>query len=84
MTRDPIYDVMKELSKEKFDADRERFLQEAEKNDDGGWTKHTRYHWTRKVSGKVLDYWPSRKKWHYNGKTSRSLRALKDLIGGAQ
>lgn len=69
--RDPIWDAMKQHSKEKFAADRKRFLEQAEKDDDGGWTKHTQYHWSRTVDGDRLDYWPSRKKFQYRGKVQR-------------
>ena len=41
MTRDPIYDALKEHSKAKFDADRARFASQAEAADDGGWHKHS-------------------------------------------
>ena len=33
-----------------------------------GWTKHTSYHWSRKLNGKRLDYWPSRNKFQYDGR----------------
>ena len=33
-----------------------------------GWTKHTPYHWSRKLNGKRLDYWPSRNKFQYDGR----------------
>lgn len=39
--------------------------------DDGGWTKHTDYHWSRLLGGHRLDYWPSRKKWMFGGKVQR-------------
>lgn len=69
--RDPIWDALKRHSKEKFDADRARFLDEAEAADDGGWTKHTRFHWSRDVRGHRLDYWPSRLKFQFKGKVRR-------------
>lgn len=69
--RDPIWDDLKQHSKEKFDSDRKRFLEEAHKHNDGGWTIHTEYHWSRMLNGKKLDYWPSRKKWQYGGKVRR-------------
>ena len=69
--RDPIWDALKERSKAKFDADRAKFMNQAVANDDGGWTKHTEYHWSRIVDGKRLDYWPSRKKWQHEGKVRR-------------
>lgn len=65
--RDEIWDTLKELSREKFNADRKRFLQEAHAESDGGWTIHSDYHWSRMVAGKRLDYWPSRKKYCYAG-----------------
>lgn len=69
MGRDPIWDALKAHSKQKFDADRARFLAEAP--DDGNWTKHTPYHWSRLINGERLDYWPSRKKWMFKGKVRR-------------
>lgn len=71
MTRDSIYDDMKALSKAKFDKDRAQFLSEAEAQDDGGWMKHSKYHWSRRVADNRLDYWPSRKKFQYKGKVKR-------------
>jgi hypothetical protein len=69
--RDPIWDAMKQHSREKFNADRARFLAQAQTDDDGGWTKHTEYHWSRCVNGERLDYWPSRKKFQWRGKVQR-------------
>ena len=40
-----------------------------EMRDDGGWEKHTRFHWSRILIGKQLDFWPSTGKYRYNGKT---------------
>ncbi len=71
MIRDEIYDALKQHSKQKFDNDRKLFMSQAEQNDDGGWTKHTQYHWSRMVTGHKLDYWPSRKKFQYRGKVRR-------------
>lgn len=71
MSRDEIYDAMKQHSKEKFDGDRKRFMAEAVSQDDGQWTKHTEFHWSRIVAGHKLDYWPSRKKFQYRGKVRR-------------
>ena len=39
-----------------------------EKADSTGWSKHTEYHWYRELNGSRLDYWPSTKKWQYQGK----------------
>ena len=69
--RDPIWDALKANSKEKFDADRKRFFADAVAADDGGWTKHTEFHWSRIVAGKRLDYWPSRKKFQFDGRVMR-------------
>lgn len=69
--RDPIWDDLKAHFKEKFDADRARFKADAESADDGGWTKHTEFHWSRNVNGQRLDYWPSRKKFQFRGKVRR-------------
>lgn len=69
--RDPIWDFMKERAKAKFDADRQRFMAKAVAEDDGGWTKHTEWHWSRCVNGERLDYWPSRKKYQWRGQVRR-------------
>jgi hypothetical protein len=69
MARDEIYDIMKAHSKEKFDADRKRHLANA--FDDGGWVKHTPFHWSRTIDGDRLNYWPSRKKYQFKGKVRR-------------
>jgi hypothetical protein len=71
MARDEIYDAMKTRSKEKFNRDRTSFMAEAITQDDGGWTVHTEFHWSRIVAGKKLDFWPSRKKFQYAGKVHR-------------
>lgn len=69
--RDPVWDDLKQRSKDKFDADRETFLSKAQERDDGQWVKHTPYHWSRIVAGERLDYWPSRSKWQFKGKVQR-------------
>lgn len=45
---------------------RERNLQQA---DPTGWTKHTEHHWSRELNGHRLDYWPSRRRFRYQGRT---------------
>lgn len=57
--------------KEKVNHDRERFMATAQATDDGCWLKHTDYHWSRNVQGKRLDYWPSRKKFGFDGRIMR-------------
>ena len=69
--RDPLWDALKQHAKAKFDADRARFMAQAVAQDDGGWTKHTEHHWSRMVAGKRLDYWPSRKKYQFDGRVMR-------------
>ena len=69
--QDDIWGAIKEHKKEKFDADRARFLSEAKATDDGQWVKHTEHHWSRSLSGERLDYWPSRKKFMYQGRVMR-------------
>ena len=80
--RDPVWDALKQRGKEKFDADRERFRTEAIRDDDGGWTKHTPYHWSRMIDGDRLDYWPSRKKWQYRGQVRRGLKSMYAILRG--
>lgn len=53
----------------RFHKDRRRNnVQKAKEKDDGRWTKHTEWHWSRTVAGSRLDYWPSRNKFQYKGK----------------
>lgn len=66
-----IWQDLATIKKAKFDADRTRFMTEAQAADDGGWTKHTQWHWSRIVDGERLDYWPSRKKYQYRGEVKR-------------
>lgn len=65
------FEAIAEYTKNKFDSDRKRFLSEAIVNDDGGWQKHSEFHWSRNLNGRRLDYWPSRKKFQYKGKVRR-------------
>lgn len=69
--RDPFWDGLKQHKKEKFDADRKSFMEKANTEDDGDWVKRTEYHWQRIVAGKLLDYWPSRSKFQYDGVVRR-------------
>lgn len=69
--RDEIWDALKEHKKSKFDEDRARFMKQANEENDGGWSIHTDYHWSRMVAGRRLDYWPSRKKYQYEGRVMR-------------
>ena len=69
--RDEIWDALKQHKKDKFDADRQRFMEQAVQEDDGNWTKHTEWHWSQTINGKRIDYWPSRKKFMVDGKVKR-------------
>lgn len=84
MARDEIYDIMKAHSKHRRAADRAQALAEANSpdNNDGQWTEHTPYHWSRLVNGHKLDYWPSTKKWQYLGRVRRGLKQMYALIDG--
>jgi hypothetical protein len=77
-----FWQALKERSKQKFDADRANFLAQALIDDDGGWTKHTQWHWSRTVEGQRLDYWPSRKKFQYKGTVYRGLRLMRTILKG--
>lgn len=35
------------------------------------WRKHTPHHWSMIIDGQQLDYWPTRRKWRFEGKTMR-------------
>ena len=82
--RDPLWDAIKERSAAKFNADRDRFFAEATAKDDGKWTKHTQWHWSRDINGERLDYWPSRKKFQWRGKVMRGLGAMHKILHSAQ
>lgn len=66
-----FFNAFKADRKAKFDADRKSFMEAAKKADDGGWTRHTEFHWSRMINGERLDYWPSRKKFQFRGKVRR-------------
>lgn len=51
------------------DLDDQRKQRNLEKADPDGWEKHTQWHWSRDLNGHRLDYWPSRNKFQYQGKT---------------
>lgn len=36
-----------------------------------GWVQHTDWHWQIKLSGGILDYWPSTAKWMWCGRNVR-------------
>lgn len=57
-----IFDTQKRFLKDK----RAHNLKQSESLDDGNWTRHTEYHWSRDLCGKRLDYWPSRNKFQWN------------------
>lgn len=48
-----------------------------------GWTKHTPYHWQRRLAMDVLDFWPTRGRWRWRGKSYKGTPwALADFIEG--
>lgn len=55
------YKLMDKLNKER----KKKNLEEASKD---GWNLHTKWHWSRTINGKRMDYWPSKRKFQYNGK----------------
>lgn len=69
MARDEFWDDFKAFKNESKRIRSEENLNAAHEKDDGLWTKHTDYHWSRKVNGKRLDYWPSRSKFKLAGWT---------------
>ena len=77
-----FWQALKERAKKKFDDDRKNFMTQALLDDDGGWTKHTQWHWSRIVDGQRLDYWPSRKKFQYKGTIHRGLRLMRTILKG--
>ena len=56
-----VFNDMKAMNKDR----KQRNLESANAT---GWKKHTAYHWSRKLNGKRLDYWPSRNKFQYDNK----------------
>ncbi|MFA5630323.1 MAG: hypothetical protein WC997_02325 [Porticoccaceae bacterium] len=57
-----------EIFNAKRAADRERRARNLANADPSGWTIHTEHHWSRVLSGKRLDYWPSRNKFQFEGR----------------
>ena len=46
------------------------------------WKKHTATHWQTDVNGNLLDYWPTKRKWRFDGQThvgdvNKFIRGLK-------
>jgi hypothetical protein len=75
-----IWSALKAYKKQKFDTDRKNFLAQANLEDDGGWTKHTEWHWSRMIGNERLDYWPSRKKFMWKKQVMRGLRAMRKVM----
>lgn len=72
------FEGIREHTKQKFDERRANALANALAADDGGWTKHTEYHWSRLVCGSRLHYWPSRNKYTL-GLKNRYIKQAKDI-----
>lgn len=60
-----IFNAMREMDRER----RESNLASAVENMEDGWDYHTAWHWSRDLNGSRLDYWPSRNKFRWKGKT---------------
>ncbi len=60
-----IFNAMRDMDRER----RERNLSEAIANMEDGWEYHTAWHWSRTLDGSRLDYWPSRNRFRWKGKT---------------
>ncbi len=60
-------------------------IEEAQRKDDGGWVKHTAWHWQRRTeNGESLNYWPSTVKAQYMGRMyygPRDVNALFKQLG---
>lgn len=61
-------------------ASRSARLDMANATDDGGWTKHTPWHWQRRIDGKLLNFWPSSWKAQYDGQMAYGEQAVKGLF----
>lgn len=57
-----IFNAMRERDKER------RWANHA-KADPTGWTQHSDVHWSRELKGHRLDYWPTKNKFRYKGRT---------------
>lgn len=57
-----VYKIIRE-------EDKERKARNLAAADPEGWDKRSEFHWQRTLAGEVIDYWPSRNKWRYQGKT---------------
>jgi hypothetical protein len=60
-----IFNAMSERDKER----RHRNLENAIATHPEGWTMHSAVHWSRGLAGARLDYWPSRQKFRWKGRT---------------
>ena len=56
--------------------DKKRRARNRKAADPTGWVQHTDYHWSRKLNGERLDYWPSRNKFMYQGRVM-----VGDIVG---
>jgi len=49
--------------------DKVRRLKNLKEANLSGFTRHSDYHYSCDLNGSRLDYWPSRNKWRWNGRT---------------
>ena len=57
-----VYQILKE-------EDKARKMRNLAAADPTGWDQKTPYHWQRELDGDIVDYWPSRNKWRWRGRT---------------
>jgi len=57
---------MREVFDDMMQHNRARKAKNLASADPSGWTIHTKYHWSRDLNGKRLDYWPSKNKFQYD------------------
>ena len=60
---------MGDLFRDMREMVRERRENNLANADPTGWTVHTEHHWSRDLDGERLDYWPSRNKFRWKGRT---------------
>lgn len=60
---------MAEIFNDMRAADKERRHRNLASADATGWTVHCDTHWSRDLAGHRLDYWPSRHRFRWKGRT---------------
>ena len=53
------------------------------KHEKMGFRQCSDWHWQAKINGEILDFWPSKSKWRYQGTTTEGdMKALEKFISG--